>query len=267
MAYSSNSDLQKHYSITRDLWLSTRLTPDMKADSFAITEEESFSCFQAAAAAAQRSVPDQLDRGLAILKSLPTNVKTFIDKQSKKKSVPENMMNRDWVLTQIRRIEQESKSKYSWATNESGICQKYLNGTCNYGNKCKFSHDSAVPANVAPQPTVSLATTHVAGTIAPDNVVIECALQNSGCLKTFNMSPSHWATLRTADGQPFSQPKYCKPCRLAKKQMMLDRQKHTTSMVTAFESSDAFDHHENDGADDDYFADYNMMMSGRLSGR
>jgi hypothetical protein len=48
--------------------------------------------------------------------------------------------------------------------------------------------------------------------------------------------------------------------------MMLDRQKHTTSMVTAFESSDIFDHHENDGADDDYFADYNMMMSGRLSG-
>jgi hypothetical protein len=101
MAYSSNSDLQKHYSITRDLWLSTRLTPDMKADSFAITEEESFSCFQAAAAAAQRSVPDQLDRGLAILKSLPTNVKTFIDKQSKKKSVPENMMNRDWVVVVV----------------------------------------------------------------------------------------------------------------------------------------------------------------------
>jgi hypothetical protein len=263
MAYSSNSDLQKHYTDARDRWLSIRLTPEMKADSFAITEEETFSCFRAAAAAAQRSVPDQLDRGLTILKHLPLNVKTFIDKQSKKKSVPENMMDRDWVFTQVRRIEQESKSKYSWATNEAGVCLKHLNGTCTYGTKCKFTHIGAAPA---PQPTVSLATAHDPGTLAPDNVVIQCALQSPGCLKTFNMSPAHWATLKTPEGQPFSQPKYCKPCRIVKKQMVLDRQKtQPASMITVFDEHD--DQHENDGANDQYYCDmeqydWNMTMSG-----
>jgi hypothetical protein len=266
MAYSSNSDLQKHYTNARDRWLSVRLTPEMKADSFAITEEETFSCFRAAAAAAHRSVPDQLDRGLAILKHLPLNVKTFIDKQSKKKSVPENMMHRDWVFTQVRRIEQENKSKYSWATSEAGICLKYLNGTCSYGTKCKYTHDGTVTVITPPQPTVSLATAHDPETLAPDNVVIQCALQSSGCLKTFNMSPAHWATLKTPEGQPFSQPKYCKPCRIVKKQMALDRQKtQPVSMVTAFD--EYTDHHENDGADDDYLIDmqgWTMSMAASL---
>ncbi len=72
-------------------------------------------------------------------------------------------------------------------------------------------------------------------------------------------------TLKTPDGKPFSQPKYCKPCRVVKKQMMLDRQRTPVSRVTALDSDN--DQHECDDVDDDYCRDmqdfqaWNMTMS------
>jgi len=97
MAYSSNADLQKCYSSARGgRWDNIRLKPGSKGDQFDILEEEAWSQLVVSAAAAHRSVPDHLDRGLLLLKSFPVGTKTLIDKYARKSNTPENMMTRDW---------------------------------------------------------------------------------------------------------------------------------------------------------------------------
>jgi hypothetical protein len=287
MAYTSNSELQQHYANSLSDWHGIRLKPEMKADLFANTEEESFAYLETAGAAARRSVPDMLDRGLIILKSLPPNVKTYINKQAMKKSIPENMMDRDWVIDQIKRIEKESKSKYSWsAPTATKLCAGFLNGNCTYGNSCRFLH-SPTKQGTAPSASIqgatpihgilgiqgaayaALITTPSAHHPAADDITITCSLKHSpACTQTFMYSPSYWATLKSADGKPFDTPKSCKPCRTLKKQLFSQRQ--TASLFTAHSDeihgqNEEHEQHENDGADDDFYsqiADYSMSVSG-----
>jgi len=265
MAYTSNSDLQQYYTKANMLWSGIRLKSGMKVDQFAVLENETFAQFAAAAAAAQRSVPSSLDRGLTILKSLPSNVRTGIDKLSRKKSVPENLMDRNWVVAHMKQIERESNPKYSWAissaTNQQ--CTRFMAGTCNFGTTCRYLHTATLTPDLVPiQNSASMATAPT----DPDNVTITCLLKISDqCTKTFDTEPAYWASLKTADGKPFSLPKSCKPCRDLKKKQALAFQQHTNaSMFTEIQDIQD-DQHENDGADDDYYAelmnDHCMMMS------
>jgi hypothetical protein len=268
MAYTSNSDMQHHYVSAREHWLSIRLTSEMKSDLFAINEEEAFARLISAGAAAQRSIPDQLDRGLTTLKNLPNNVKMGIEKQAKKKSLPENMMNRDWVMDQIKRMEQECKPKYSWATTTTPTkqpCLQFMHGNCTFGNKCRFQHAGIQEFTTANPPNASLFTA------APDDVDIDCTLQMSPqCTKTFRTSPAYWAQRKTADGKPYSMPKSCKPCRQLKKQQYSNT--HNCSLFTVqdqdinqdidSDTEEEYAQHSDDGADDDYMTQYCMTMSG-----
>jgi hypothetical protein len=262
MSYVSNSDLQKQFGMAFDNWKRQRLTNDMISDRFAVNEEEAFAVLQAAGAAACRSVPDELDRGLAILSNLPLTVRAFISKTSMKRSVPENMMNRNWVISQIKRIETESKPKYSWHTNTTATqkqCNNFQNGNCTYGTSCRFQHTMVQSSDS----NTSLITAPTGP--SADDISIECSLKHSPkCTATFKVSPSYYATLKTADGTPYDLPKSCKSCRDLKRFNFKNKQ--SVSMFTCEgdtepDFDDSTEQHDNDGADDDYYTEYSMCMS------
>jgi hypothetical protein len=111
----------------------------MKASQFVIDEKEAFDDFTFAAAEAQRTVPTPLDRGISVLASLPDHIKISIDKRSRKFKTPENFMDRNWVMTQIGALEDESDPEYSWMTPPSQqLCRRFANnGQCLYGDQCR----------------------------------------------------------------------------------------------------------------------------------
>ncbi len=253
MAFTSNSKLQQQYNASQALWRDVRLKSGMRSDHFATLEEEAFALYAVAASAAQRSVPSDLDRGLTILKTLPLPVRSGIDKLSRKKSVPENMMHREWVIAQVKRIELEDDPKYSWANLTSTgqridrPCYRFAAGTCTSGNACRFEHNT--PTNT---PIASLVT----GSTATETR--DCYLQISpDCETSFKVDPDYWASLKTADGKSFSVPKSCKPCRQLKKTQ------YVATGASLFTAADAADdeQHDNDGCDDDYMLQFSMTMS------
>jgi hypothetical protein len=259
MAYVSNADLQLHYTLSCAAWGAIRLKADMRADQYAILEEQCFARMTAAAAAAQRTVPGHLDRGLALLKLLPTTLKAGISKLAHKKSIPENLMTRDWVMGQIKRIELESNPKYSWNTTPTQPCNHFRLGKCTHGSSCKYSHDGIVP--IAAPTNTPTNTSMAAVQTGTDLIAVKCALKHApDCEDTFSTSPAYWASLKTPDGQSFTVPKSCKPCRDFKKQLA----GATASMVTAYDAAINDDTQECDDVDDDYYAqlaaNYGAMM-------
>lgn len=249
MAYVTNSELQLHYAFCTTAHTNLRFKPGMNASQFAILEENSFARMTAAAAAAHRSVPDDLDRGLLLLKHLPAQPKTLISKLAKKRSIPENLMTRDWVMAQLKIIELETAPTFSWDNTVVATCNNFAAGKCTRGASCPYSHAGVPPAAV---PTQSQQATMVtAPTGAADSIIVKCILTISAdCEKSFSTSPAYWASLKTPDGQSFSVPKSCKPCRDFKKKAD-QLQQAAASMVTTLD--DGFDVHDNDGADDDYY--------------
>jgi hypothetical protein len=179
MAYINNSDLQLQYTLSCTAWNSIRLKADMKADQYAILEEQYFALMTAAAAAAQRTVPGHLDRGLTLLKFLPTTLKAAISKLAQKKSIPENLMTRDWVMGQIKRIELESNPKYSWNTAPTQPCNHFRLGKCARGTNCNYSHDGIIPIAAPTNNTSMIAaptnTSMATVPTAPDLIAVKCA--------------------------------------------------------------------------------------------
>jgi hypothetical protein len=271
MAYVTNSGLQLKYTTSSAAYANIRFKSGMNADQFAIDEEQGFALMTAAAAAAQRSIPDNLDRGLKLLEHFPAHIKTLICKLAQKKSIPENLMTRDWVMGQLKRIELENAPVFSWNATATAACNNFAAGKCTRGSNCPFTHTGVAPvptnnaALITAPVNAALATAQLSnreGALADDAITITCALQSAaGCTKTFKASPSHWAALKQPDGKPFSIPKSCKPCRDFKKQMA------GASMVTAQDDIADDDKHENDGADDDFYtqmADYDLAMTNAL---
>lgn len=223
----------------------------MKADSFAILEEESFALYYAAAAAAHRSVPTNLDRGLKLLANLPINARSGIDKLSRKKAIPENLMDRDWVILQVSRIEQEANPKYTWSTaSNDQNCRRFATGDCTYGSKCKYLHAGVTPTTDSVSMSVALDDD-------PDMVEISCESHLSPeCERVSTVSRTYWTNQKQPDGTPFHLPKSCKPCRAFKR-----AQSKGPLVVTSLVAADDDDGpHENDGADDDYEWDYPMSI-------
>jgi hypothetical protein len=255
MAYVTNSELQLQYTTRSNAYTTIRFKSGMNADQFAIDEEQGFAVMTAAAAAAQRSIPDDLDRGLKLLKNLPTHIKTLISKLAQKKSIPENLMTRDWVMGQLKRIELETAASFSWNDTAVAACNNFAAGRCTRGANCPYSHAGVTPAATLPTNPASKsqqATMVTAPAEAADSITVKCLLTLSAdCEKAFSTSPAYWASLKTPDGQPFSVPKSCKPCRDFKKKTD-QLQQAATSMVTALD--DDIGVHDDDGADDDYYA-------------
>ena len=240
MAYVSNSDLQKEYSRADLKWKSIRLKSGMTSNQFHIAEEECFADFCDAAAAAQRSAPSHLDRGIHILKILPVNMKTTIQTRSRKRGIPENLMHRDWVMAQVKQCETESDLVFSWFGSQQP-CHKFLDGTCTMGDDCKYLHTGPIHKPSLTDPQITITAPPVGACTDADDVNIVCRLQIApDCQKTFTTQRSYWAKFKTSDGEPFSIPKSCKSCR--------DFKKQEASLFTAEFASD----HEND-FDEDYF--------------
>ena len=263
MAYVTNSDLQLQYTLCCTAWQAIRLQNGMKPDQFAIKEEQGFALMTAAATAAQRSVPNNLDRGLTLLKHLPTHLKSLISKLDQKKSIPENLMTRDWVMAQVKRIELEATLKFTWNDTSTTTCNNFVAGKCTRGNNCPYSHVGVTPTHA---PTVANTAMITAPAAAADAIEVNCVSTLApNCEQTFTTSPAYWASLKTPDGQSFSVPKSCKPCRDFKKQMAAVSGV-SASMITVTNTDiddDQHDQHENDGADDDYYTnmtDYSMTM-------
>ena len=258
MAFVSNSDLQLRYTTAHNAWLLIRLASGMKSDQFANNEEVAFSQLIAAADAAQRSVPDDLDRGLSILKRLPPIIKSSINKYSQKKSIPENLMTRDWVVTQVKHIEIETLPKYSWADSTATPtqhCNNFVSGNCTRGAKCKYLHTGVAPATIS----ASLVTAPVTATDAADQLTIVCISQQApNCTPSFTTTASYWANLRQPDGKPFCVPKSCKPCRDFKKQnasMIVALDDDNAALITA-QADERDEPHEFD-----FYDDYGICMS------
>ena len=252
MAHVSNSDLQQQYSTSMNLWMKLRFSVNSKVGIFIARENEAFALLTSAAAAAGRSVPGPLDRGLSILKSLPTTTQTSIANFARKKNIPENRMNRDWVTIQIQRLERESAPQFSWAnetdTTSNRTCNRFQSGTCTSGDKCKYKH----AIQVSDQNIIALPATSADS----DMVDIVCLLKHSPqCTPSFQESKSYWANITDPNGKPFALPKSCKQCRDYKKFL----NSNNTSLFTALDSgSESGDYAE---AADDYFS-HSVSMSG-----
>ena len=214
MASVSNSELQKRYITAKNIWSSIKLKSGMKAAQFVIDEKEAFDDFTFAAAAAQRTVPTPLDRGISVLASLPDHIKISIDKRSRKFRTPENFMDRNWVMTQIGALEDESDPEYSWMIPPSQqLCRRFANnGQCLYGDQCRYKHVPKVQADLEAALTCNTSSLPVQP--PTDLMEYDCKLKCSpGCTKTFKESPSKWTSMTTTGGTAFQVPKSCKPCR------------------------------------------------------
>ena len=87
------------------------------------------------------------------------------------------------------------------------------------------------------------------------------------CESTFKANPDYWSAITGPDGVKFTTPKSCSTCRKLKKEQ--DRAAVAASMVTGSNFSLITEdekigfadngQHENDGADDGYFA-YDFCM-------
>jgi hypothetical protein len=234
MAYRGNSALQKAYSTAELRWKQHRLQSGTSIDQFDSEEDRLFADYAAAAADALRSVVTHLDRGLCLLKALPNTFKEGIEKFARKCTVPENLMDRDWVVSQLRRIEAELDPKYSWS-GSGQICNQFQNGACSFGDRCRYQHITRTnqPSNPDPKPADQPKSVQTKPT---DQVEITCHLQISpDCERVFHESPSFWASKLDAQGKPYSVPKSCKPCLKLRRERASAGDTGNAALMTAFE--------------------------------
>ena len=231
VCFMSNSAIQKAYSESKDELAELSPANFDSIQEFADSEERCYNSHSSFAAAAQRATIDHIDRGLAILATLPGDLKTKLNKIARKLKVPENCQTRDWVIKQLEELEEIDDPDFSWYKKiwrSDRLCRNFKNtGKCPYSN-CKFSHDIPIqPSSASNQPgsnavpPASMATMIGPGAArskenlsAPDVVEISCKNQVApDCETNFKASPSYWSEIKNDKGEQFEVPKSCAACR------------------------------------------------------
>ena len=287
MCFMSNSVVQASYHITKTAIKTINPASFASMQEFADAEESAYNKHSSAAQAAQRSLLDEVDRGMIILINLPPSIRTRMNKNARKQKVPENCQTRDWVILQLLDLEEFNDPDFSWYIAQwrsKKVCRQFLSGNCSFTD-CKFSHDKSntpIPPDAnskndsQSQSALSVAagslrnddrSHHPAEDLSADDVVdIKCSLHLSPeCTENFKASPSYWTAIKDDHGKPYSVPKSCKACRTAKKLTA------SASLLTADDirineqlaSLMATDPHEDEVADDDYsaYAAYDLSIS------
>ena len=96
---------------------------------------------------------------------------------------------------------------------------------------------------------------------APDAVLVSCRGNLApDCEQNFKTQPAYWESIKDADGKPFSVPKTCPTCRRFRNAANAPRGPQSQAPPDKNTSLAASVQHENDGADDFYFA-YDLSMS------
>ena len=186
-AFMSNSNMQAAYSEHKTLLDLLRLSDFATVIEFDDAEQKIFSTFHAYASSARRSSIDFLDHGLMMLSNLPVPLKRELDRLARKGEVPENCMNRSWVISELVRLESRDLPEFTfWKRNR--------------------------PAPAAPAAPTQMALLPVA---ADDEITVTCQLAlDAKCEQTFTTSSSYWLSKKDpVTGRPFQVPKSCKPCR------------------------------------------------------
>ena len=96
--------------------------------AFADKEIELFNDHSSAAAAAMRSILDPVDRGAIMLRSLTLGCKTKMERRARKRMVPENCQDRNWVVSQLIILEEIQDPSFSWCKqvqSERSLCRYF----------------------------------------------------------------------------------------------------------------------------------------------
>ena len=264
-AFMSNSEIQGAYTLSRRALLALQLSDFTSVQLFADTELEKHSIFQTYAITAQRSDIDLLDRGLKMLQNLPFLLRKELDDYSRKRSIPENCMDRDWVVNELLRLEKRDQAVFSFW--RQSIPEKPTAPAAVQSNKPAapttnhLPPTAALPVDADPTP---MQIRGDPGASAPDAVQIKCQSNTAAdCRTTFHASPSHWKSITTRDGRAFEVPKSCDNCR--KHNKMVNQASLVTTVPTETETEE--DIYSLAIADDDYeayafYASHDMTMSG-----
>ena len=298
-SFVSASGLQVLYHQSKETLAKLSVAYFASVQEYADAEIQAANLHQIAAKAARRSPLDSVDRGILMLGSLSVDLKIKINKRARKNEVPESCQTNDWVVSELIRFELHDDPVFSWfkqVSHKSGLCKFFVQGNCRRSN-CKYSHDipnqpripenanianSTAPPHSQPNNS-SMATMSGArpteDLTAPGVVDIQCkAMLAPSCEGEFKANPAYWSAIIGPDGEPFTTPKSCSTCRKFKKitsmvtedNSIITQDNFSTqydlagnfSMVAAADELDIADseQHENDGADDFYFA-YDLSMS------
>ena len=203
--------MQAAYSEQKTLLNLLRLSDFATVVEFDDADQRIFSTFHAYASSARRSSIDFLDRGLMILLNLPVPLKRELDRLARKREIPENCMDRCWVITELIRLESRALPEFIfWKRNKTP------------------APAPAAPTDVALLPAAT----------DDDAVTITCLSQQSpGCEKTFTESTSRWLALKDSTGRAFQVPKSCGPCRKLKRQMWNLHQRNPVPDSTAVDTA------------------------------
>ena len=279
--FLSASDLQQVYQTSKLDMTQICVGKFKSVQAYADKELELFNDHSSAAAAAMRSILDPVDRGAIMLLSLTPELKVKIEKRARKGRVPENCQDRDWVVSQLTTLEEIKDPQFTWCRrmqSERPLCRHFAAGDCRFSN-CKFSHQQDKPLVGPASPQVpdnnsaALPATQPVGfddVEAPDAVLVSCRGNlASDCEQNFKTQPAYWESIKDADGKPFSVPKTCPTCRKfrnatnaprgSQSQAPPDKNTSLAVGIDPFAMSTSVQH-EDDGADDFYFA-YDLSMS------
>ena len=210
-SFMTNSEIQSAYSTSKHQLAAIRLEDCDSVRKFADLEEKLFNSFDTYARSTDRSSLDLLDRGIQILQQLPTHLRKEIDSHSRKYGIPENVMSRDWVISQLLRLEKREKADFSFWKKTIPRAPAPAPAPAPQQNPAPPSQD---PANNIPP--------------ADDEMEITCIAQLvSDCEKTFKTSAKYWAS------KGWDLPKSCTACRkekrrLAPASLMTQDQDHDT---------------------------------------
>ena len=282
-SFVSASGLQILYHQSKETLAKLSVVYFTSVQEYADAEIQAANMHQMAAKAARRSPLDSVDRGILMLGSLSVDLKIKINKRARKNEIPESCQTNDWVVSELIRFELHDDPVFSWfkqVSHKSGLCKFFVQGNCRRSN-CKYSHDipdqpripeNANIANNAAPPHAQLNANSSMATMssarptedltAPGVVDIQCkAMIAPNCEANFKANPAYWSAIIGSDGMPFTTPKSCSACRKFKKSASMITEDNF-SMVAAADELGLADsgQHDDDGADDDYFA-YDLSMS------
>ena len=125
-----------------------------------------------------------------MLSNLPVPLKRELDRLARKGEVPENCMNRSWVISELVRLESRDLPEFTfWKRNR--------------------------PAPAAPDAPAAPTQMALLPVAADDEITVTCQLAlASNCEQTFTASSSYWLSKKDPiTGKPFQVPKSCKSCR------------------------------------------------------